>query len=108
MSVKQTAWQIIIGCILLAAGIWLVQMASTQPIGLKKMVVIPVLIVVLIAAAICMKLYMNGEHIFMSAIYLLIALTFLNNAFSLSVPDSLVSFSTASCSWLSLLYSYGG
>lgn len=81
MSVKQTAWQIIIGCILLAAGIGLVQMASTQPIGLKKMVVIPVLIVVLIAAAICMKLYMNGEHIFMSAIYLLIALTFLNNAF---------------------------
>ena len=86
MSVKQTAWQIIIGCMLLAAGIGLVQMASAQSIGLKKMVVIPVLIVVLMVAAICMKLYMNGEHIFMSAIYLLIALTFLNNAFfSISV-----------------------
>ena len=86
MSVKQTAWQIMIGCILFAAGIGIVQIASAQPVGLKKMVAIPVLLVVLTAALVLMKLYMNGEQVFMSAIYLLIALTFLNNAFfSISV-----------------------
>ena len=36
MSVKQTAWQIMIGCILFAAGLGLVQMASAQPAGLKR------------------------------------------------------------------------
>lgn len=81
MSVKQTAWQIMIGCILFAAGIGLVQMTSTQPVGLKKMVAVPVILLILAAALVLMKLYMNGEQIFMSAIYLLITLTFLNNAF---------------------------
>lgn len=81
MSVKQTAWQIMIGCILFAAGLGLVQLASAQPAGLKKMVAIPVLLLVLTAFLVLMKLYMNGEQVFMSAIYLLIALTFLNNAF---------------------------
>ncbi|MBU8695746.1 teichuronic acid biosynthesis protein TuaE [Bacillus pumilus] len=81
MSVKQTAWQIMIGCILFAAGIGLVQMTSTQPVGLKKMVAVPVILLILAAALVLMKLYMNGEQIFMSAIYLLITLTFFNNAF---------------------------
>ncbi|ABV63860.1 teichuronic acid biosynthesis protein TuaE [Bacillus pumilus] len=81
MSVKQTAWQIMIGCILFAAGIGLVQMTSTQPVGLKKMVAVPVILLILAAALVLMKLYMNGEQIFMSAIYLLTTLTFLNNAF---------------------------
>ena len=81
MSVKQTAWQIMIGCILFAAGLGLVQMAFAQPIGLKKIVAIPVLLLILTAFLVLMKLYMNGEQVFMSAIYLLIALTFLNNAF---------------------------
>ncbi|MCP1150317.1 O-antigen ligase family protein [Bacillus sp. 1735sda2] len=70
-----------IGCILFAAGIGLVQMTSTQPVGLKKMVAVPVILLILAAALVLMKLYMNGEQIFMSAIYLLITLTFLNNAF---------------------------
>lgn len=108
MSVKQTAWQIMIGCILFAAGIGLVQMASTQPVGLKKMVAVPVILLILAAALVLMKLYMNGEQIFMSAIYLLMTLTFLNNAFFLLVLDSLAFFSTASCSSPPLLYSYGG
>lgn len=47
----------------------------------KKIVAIPVLLLVLTAFLVLMKLYMNGEQVFMSAIYLLIALTFLNNAF---------------------------
>ena len=81
MSVKQTAWQIMIGCILFAVGIGRVQMASVQPVGLKKMVAVPVILLILSAALVLMKLYMNGEQIFMSAIYLLIALTFFNNAF---------------------------
>ena len=81
MSVKQTAWQIMIGCILFAAGLGLMQMASVQPFGLKKIVAIPVLLLVLTAFLVLIKLYMNGEQVFMSAIYLLIALTFLNNAF---------------------------
>ncbi|MFJ5964407.1 teichuronic acid biosynthesis protein TuaE [Bacillus sp. NPDC093026] len=86
MSVKQTAWQIMIGCILLVAGIWLVQTASMQPIGLKKMMAIPILLVILAIVAVLIKRYMNGEQIWMSAIYLLIAFTFLNNAFfSISV-----------------------
>ncbi|WP_353854426.1 O-antigen ligase family protein [Bacillus sp. Bos-x628] len=86
MSVKQTAWQIMIGCILLVAGIWLVQTASMQPIGLKKMMAIPILLVILAVVAVLIKRYMNGEQIWMSAIYLLIAFTFLNNAFfSISV-----------------------
>ncbi|BBP92639.1 hypothetical protein BsIDN1_62570 [Bacillus safensis] len=70
MSVKQTAWQIMIGCILFAAGLGLVQMASAQPAGLKKIVAIPVLLLVLTAFLVLMKLYMNGEQVFMSAIYL--------------------------------------
>ncbi|OLP66672.1 Teichuronic acid biosynthesis protein TuaE [Bacillus pumilus] len=81
MSVKQTAWQMTIGCILLVAGIWLVQTASMQSIGLKKMIAIPVLLVVLAGVALFMKFYLNGDQVFMSAIYLLIAFTFLNNAF---------------------------
>ncbi|MDM5299618.1 O-antigen ligase family protein [Bacillus pumilus] len=81
MSVKQTAWQMTIGCILFVAGIWLVQTASMQPIGLKKMIAIPVLLVVLAGVALFMKFYLNGDQVFMSAIYLLIAFTFLNNAF---------------------------
>ncbi|MFS0656773.1 teichuronic acid biosynthesis protein TuaE [Bacillus sp. 179-C3.3 HS] len=86
MSAKQTAWQIMIGCMLGVAGIMFLQMGTSQPVGLKKMVAIPVVLVMLAAVALFMKRYMNGDQVFMSAIYLLIACTFLNNAFfSISV-----------------------
>ncbi|MGE6630238.1 teichuronic acid biosynthesis protein TuaE [Bacillus sp. NPDC077027] len=81
MSVKRTAWQIILWFILIALGMLLVQMMAVQPIGMKKIVAIPALLMIIIGMIAFIGMYMNGEQLFMVALYILIALTFLNNAF---------------------------